>query len=329
MTLQASARLRVRKLSTRVAVPGYGRRKRIARALAAAVGLMLVPPIAAMGGPKKPETIVVHKKGLLLTSEDSIEGKEYELLGRVSARCYSISITETDHAMAGRCAAGLVSSALEMKADAVLGLHVLPRPITESEHAIRFQSGVSGIAVRTLAAGETLVTRRAAYVVAVLPLQVPDSVAQKAKEQRQLGQLMQDVAIASAEQRGYYAVRAEPTEADSGSLAAMSDTAWTRTFGPWTGAVLSTRLVVAAASRNLVRSKQQVTVEVRIFSRESARVIWSRTAEGEYATWGAVDGVFFQPVGQPVMFGGTKAERVEAALGRAVHDATSGAPPPQ
>jgi hypothetical protein len=289
---------------------------------------MLVLPIAAIGGPKKPETITVHKKGMLLTSENSIEGKEYELLGRVSVKCHSISITETDHDMAGRCAAGLVSSALEMKADAVLGLHLLPRPITESERANRFPSRVSGIAVRTLAAGETLATRRAAYVLAVLPLEVPDSVAQRAKEQRQLAKLMQDVAIATAEERGYYAVRAEPTEADSSSLAAMSDTAWTRAFGPWTGAVLSTRLVVATASHNLVRQKQQVTVEATIFSRESARVIWSRTADGEYATWGGVDGLFLQQVGQGVLVqGGTKEERVQAALGRAVHDAISEAPP--
>ena len=319
-----------RESSPCVAVPGTGRRKRIAGALAAAVGLMLVPPIAAIGGPRKPETILIRKKGLVLTSEASIEGKEYELLGRLSAKCRSISISESDHDMASRCAASLVSPALEMKADAVLGLHLLPTPITASEQSSRFPGGVSGIAVRTLSAGETPARRRAAYVVAVLPLEVPDSVAHKAKEQRRLGRLMQDVAIATAEERGYYAVRAVPTEADSSSLAAMSDTAWTRAFGPWTGAVLSTRLVAATASHNLVRSKQQVTVEARIFSRESARVIWSRTAEGEYATWSQLDDAYWQQVGETwTRQGSTKEERVQASLARAVHDAISGAPPPQ
>jgi hypothetical protein len=293
-----------------------------------AVGLLLVLSTEGTAGRRQPERILLHKKGVLVTSEWAIDGREFELLGRVSARCRSISLTESDRDLGVRCSGSLISPALALGADAVVGLHVLPTPFTESDLSSKFASGVSGIAVRTLEPGQPASKPRARFVVAVLPLEVPDSLVNSAKERDQLERLMQDVAMASVEERGYYAERAESSDTDVSQLAAMPDSAWTRAFGSWTGAVLSTRLVTATGSSTLMRGKQEVTVEARLLSADSARVIWSRMAEGHFASWKANTQI--SPLGVVYTVPdphGTKAARVEISLGRAVRNAISGAPP--
>jgi hypothetical protein len=294
------------------------------------VGLLLVLSTEGTAGGRQPEKILLHKKNVLVTSEWVIDGREFELLGRVSAKCRSISLTESDRDLGVRCSGSLISPALQLGADAVVGLHVPPTPFTESDLGSKFASSVSGIAVRTLEPGQPASKHRAGFVVAVLPLEVPDSLVNSAKERDQLEMLMQDVAMASVEERGYYAERAESVDADVSQLAAMPDSAWTRAFGPWVGAVLSTRLVMAKGSSTLMRGRQEVTVEARLFSADSARVIWSRAAEGHYASWKA--NTHLDPLG--VMYTvpdahGTKAARVEISLSRAVRNAISGAPPSQ
>jgi hypothetical protein len=291
-------------------------------------GLLLVLSTPGTAGQRQPEKILLHKKDVLVTSESAIEGREFELLGRVGAKCRPISLTESDRDLAIRCSGSLVSPARELGADAVIGLHVLPTPFTESDLGSKFASGVSGIAVRTLEPGQTASKRRARFVVAVLPMEVPDTLVANVKEREQLGRLMQVVAVASAEERGYYAEPAKSAVRDANELAAMSDSAWTRAFGPWAGAVLSTRLVLANESRSLMRGKGEVTVEARLLSADSARVIWSRTAEGHYASWDA--NARLDPSGLMLMEPdphGTTAARVEISLSRAVRNAISAAPP--
>src|SRR5262249_34913884 len=160
----------------------------------------------------------------------------------------------------------LVAPALALEADAVLGLHALPTPFSESDIGSKFSSGASGIAVRTLEAGPVGPKRRAAFVVAVPPLELPASL-RNDKKQQELLKLIQQVAMAAAEEQGYYAEAVEAVDADSSSLAAMSEEAWTRAFGPWAGAVLSTRLVVANATHTMLgqRENLEVNVEAQLF----------------------------------------------------------------
>jgi hypothetical protein len=145
--------------------------KRLAPCLVAMGSLLVLLSSEGSASRREPDPIVVRKKGLLMTSERTIEGEGHKLLARVSARCRSTSITESDRDLAVRCSDQLVSPALGLKADAILGLHVLPIPFSESAGRAPwlFPSGVSGIAVQTLEAGQTGSTRRVPFVVAVPP----------------------------------------------------------------------------------------------------------------------------------------------------------------
>ena len=134
--------------------------------------------------------------------------------------------------------------------------------------------------------------------------------------------------MASAEERGYYAEAVEAVDADSSSLAAMSAEAWAHAFGPWAGVVLSTRLVVANASSTMPgqRQKLEVTVEARLFSADSARVLWWRAADGRSAHWDSPwtlhnSGAFV--ISSHV----SSAGRVVISLCRAVQQAIAAAPP--
>src|SRR5207247_5887287 len=126
------------------------RSDRLAFRAAAVVGLLLVLSTEGTAGRLQPEKILLHKKNVLVTSEWVIDGREFELLGRVGAKCRSISLTESDRDLGVRCSGSLISPALQLGADAVVGLHVLPTPFTESDLSSKFASGVSGMAVRPL-----------------------------------------------------------------------------------------------------------------------------------------------------------------------------------
>jgi len=295
----------------------------------ALTGLLVFLSNEGFGGRREPDPIVVRKKGLLMTSDRTIEGTGHKLLARVCAKCRSTSITESDRDLAVRCSDQLVSPALDLKADAIVGLHVLPMPFSESDMVSNFPSGVSGIAVQTLEAGQTGSTQRVPFVVAVPPLEMPDSLKSEKKQRKELLELIQEVAMASAEERGYYAEAVEAVDADSSGLAGMSAETWTHAFGPWAGAVLSTRLVVANASSTMLgqRQKLEVTVEARLFSADSARVLWWRAADGRAVNWDTP--WTLQNSGAFVISSHVSgAERVVVSLSRAVRQAIAAAPPP-
>src|SRR5437867_12192759 len=82
-------------------------------------------------------------------------------------------------------------------ADAVLGMHALP---ASSDSHPRW---VSGVAVRWLDHGAGGASRRAGFVVAVLPIEIPDALVQKAKERARLADALCDEARSMLETRGY------------------------------------------------------------------------------------------------------------------------------
>ncbi len=304
-------------------------RRSLAPTVVALTSLMVLLSSAGSASRRGPDPVIVRKKGLVLTSGRTIEGKDYEILARVGATCRSTSINESDPDLAARCSDRLVSPALDLKADAVLGLHSLPTPFSESDLGSKFPSGVSGIAVRTMAGGATGSTHRVPFVVAVPPLEMPDSLKNEKKPKDRL-KLIREVALAWAEERGYYAEAVEAVDADSSSLAAMSAEAWAHAFGPWAGAVLSTRLVIANATSAMLgqREKLEVTVEARLFSADSARVLWTRAADGRYANWISEGPWNLQNSGAFVISTGvSNSVRVQIALSRAVRQAIAAAPP--
>src|SRR5262245_36106383 len=136
--------------------------------------------------------------------------------------------------------------------------------------------------------------------------------------------------MAAAEERGYYVLDVDAVNADSASLAAMSVEEWRRAFGPWVGAVLSTRLVVAdtTSPAHGQEKKREVTVEARLFSADSSRVLWSRAADGRHAKWSADSPWTLHKSGDFVIKTRlSNSVRVAAALTRAVQQAILAAPP--
>jgi len=265
------------------------------------------------------------EKSILVTRADSLAGKSFEIVGRVFDKTRNPGMTETDEQLVDRSGENLVRKARDLGADAVLGMHGLPG---SSEAHPRW---VSGVAVRWLAPGAQGSSRRAAFVVAVLRVGIPDTLVEKAKERAGLADVLHDEARSILETRGYYATPSAPAIADTATLAAMSDSAWNASFGPWTESVLAIELGQSHSTNMVIQNRRVTAVEAWLYSRSARRVTWRRAAVGSANNWKAYNPATFPPDPNFAWMapGIASAEEVlEKSLTKAVSRVLEDAPPP-
>ncbi len=211
--------------------------------LSAACSLCAVPGTAS--------TAAADQKLIVVSRADSVPGRSFAIVGRVLQKALTSSLTESNQGFEERAGQRLVGKARELGADAVLGMHGLPMdPET-------YPQWVSGIAVRFVEPGASAPSKRMPFIVAVLPIQTPDSLVKSAKRRSRLADGFRDAARAKLETRGYYAATDQPAAPDSTQLAAMSDSTWDATFGAWTERVLCIRPGASRASSLVIQKKQQ------------------------------------------------------------------------
>ena len=227
-------------------------------------------PIVAPGGAEARGS----KAQIVISRADSVPGKAFEIVGRVSEKTRNPGLTETDEQLEERSSDRLVVKARELGADAVLGMHGLPAGPDAHPR------WVSGVAVRLAAPTGLAAPKRALFIASVLPIEIPDSLVANAKERSRVADWMRDDARSLIETHGYYAQRIGSATADSSALAAMSDHVWDATFGAWTDRVLCIRLGTSRTSNLVIHSRQETAVEAWMYSRAAGRVVWSTEAVG-------------------------------------------------
>ena len=234
------------------------------------------------------------KAQIVISRADSVPGKAFEIVGRVSEKTRDPRMTETDEHLEERSSDRLVVKARELGADAVLGMHGLPAGPDAHPR------WVSGVAVRLAEPTGLAAPKRAPFIVSVLPIEIPDSLVTNAKDRSRVAGWMLDDARSEIETRGYYAQRTGSATADSSALAAMPDNVWNATFGAWTDRVLCIRFGTSRTSNLVIQSRQETAVEAWMYSRAAGRVVWSTEAVGTGTNWGP--GVNFMNPGFGVNF---------------------------
>ena len=223
------------------------------------------------------------KKQIVISRADSVPGRSFAIVGRVMEKTLTPSLTESNQRFEERSGQRLVGKARELGADAVLGMHGLPMdPDTHPQW-------VSGIAVRFVEPGASAPSKRAPFIVAVLPIEIPDSLVKSAKQRSLLADGLRDGARDKLETRGYYAATDQSAAPDSTQLAAMTDSTWDATFGAWTERVLCIRPGASRASSMLIQEKRQTAVAAWMYSRSAGRVVWRGEAVGSANNWKARD----------------------------------------
>jgi hypothetical protein len=233
-------------------------------------------PIVAPGGAEARGS----KAQIVISRADSVPGKAFEIVGRVSEKTRDPGLTETDEQLEERSSDRLVVKARELGADAVLGMHGLPAGPDAHPR------WVSGVAVRLVEPTGLAAPKRALFIVSVLPIEIPDSLVTNAKERSRIADWMRVDARSEIETHGYYAQRTGSATADSSALAAMPDNVWNATFGAWTDRVLCIRFGTSRTSNLVIQSRQETSVEAWMYSRAAGRVVWSTEAVGTGTNWG-------------------------------------------
>lgn len=217
---------------------------------------------------------------IAVTRADTLAGASFEIVGRVFEKTRDPRMTETNQQLEDRSSQGLVAKARTLGANAVLGMHGLP---SDPDSHPRW---VSGVAVRVLESGDA-VARRAAFIVAVLPIAISDSLVEKPRDRLELALALQDQACSVMETHGYYARASSLAPADTGVLAAMSDSLWNANFGAWTENVLVLSLERSSTSHRLTEVRRETTLDAWMYSRAAGRVVWRRGAVGSAGNWKA------------------------------------------
>jgi len=221
------------------------------------------------------------KKQIVISRADSVPGRSFAIVARVMEKTQTPSLTESNQRFEERSGQRLVGKARELGADAVLGVHDLPMdPVTHPQW-------VSGIAVRFVEPGASAPSKRMPFIVAVLPIEIPDSLVTSAKRRSRLADGFRDEARSELETRGYYAATDQSAAPDSTQLAAMTDSTWDATFGAWTERVLCMRFGASRALSIVIQKRRQTAVAAWIYSRSAGRVVWRGEAVASAHNWTA------------------------------------------
>ena len=239
----------------------------------AALGILALLAGAGSATPSR-----AARPSIAVSRADTLAGVSFEILGRVLASTRNLQSTETNEQFVDRSGDNLVGKARALGASAVLGLHGLPAD--PDSHP----QWVSGVAVRVPESGATAPVR-APFILAVPTIDIPDSVAQKPRERAKLALALQDQACSMMEKRGYYARASGAAPADTVSLAALSDSAWSANFGAWTENVLVLSLEQSSSSSQVIYSRRDVTMAAWMYSRTAGRVVWRSEAAGGAGNW--------------------------------------------
>ena len=283
----------------------------LAGVLAWAVASPVLQPSVVAGRPAE--------RPIVITRADSLAGRSFEIVGRVVEKTRDRGMIETEEQLVDGSSAGLVRQARALGADAVLGVHGL-RGSSDSQ-----PRWVSGVAVRWLEPGAGVASRRAGFVVVVLPIEIPDTLVQKAKARARLADALHDQARSMLETRGYYTAANAPAIADTATLAAMSDSVWNASFGQWTENVLAIEFGRSHSSNLVIQSRRETAVEAWLYSRAAGRVTWRREAVGSANNWKAFDPQFQWRIGAG--YAGSQ-EVLEKSLASAVARVLEEAPSP-
>ena len=250
---------------------------------AAARGWLLLSAVCSLCAvPGTASTAAADQKQIVISRADSVPGRSFAIIGRVMQKALTSSLTESNQRFEERAGQRLVGRARELGAGTRCSACTASRWIRET-----YPQWVSGIAVRFLEPGASAPSKRMPFIVAVLPIEIPDSLVNSAKRRSRLADGFRDEARAKLETRGYYAAKDQSAAPDSAQLAAMSDSAWDATFGAWTERVLCIRLGASRALSMVIQKKQQTAVAAWIYSRSAGRVVWRDEALGSAHNWKA------------------------------------------